>query len=616
MKKKWLFTILFVCLFLLTNLSFISSVEFNSTQIDNAYTCLNSEIIEKGCQDLSMQEKVFSFLATGKCKLELLDEKANSGCFSNSGCNVQNTAMAMWALNEKSVSVEDSKNWLITQKGAPTNMEWLLQIDTADASTCSIIYEINSNPVTTNVDFNEDKTIGNLQTNNCLRVSQGGYWLDIDSNCYGSDFEISCDQDFTSSLIFKNSGDSAGTLHVLSGANGASADGKTIESVNSDCFEVSGVCNYEASLWSVLALESIGEDISSYMPYLIVMAEDETNDRFLPEAFLYFITQNNEYQYSLLNKQIFNKYWQEISTNNKFYDTALALYPFRYDDIVEKQNTINWLLEEGVQDEDGCWDNKNIKSNAFLLYSVWPRATTGSVDPEPVSTCETAGYSCEGRESCWNGGGRIIDSYTCSGAGYFCCEVGLSESCSEKQGEICDSNQRCVNGVEDATANDLLYSGEVCCVWGSCEDIDDDNGENTGANTCESSNSGVCRYSCETGEEETAYYSCSSSQVCCQESSDPKGTNIWVWILIILIILIVLGIIYKDKLRELMFRMKSGKKDSTGPKGPRRGPPRMAHQLRGPLPRRPMPPRQIPSSAKRGKGELDDVLGKLREMGK
>ena len=104
-------------------------------------------------------------------------------------------------------------------------------------------------------------------------------------------------------------------------------------------------------------------------------------------------------------------------------------------------------------------------------------------------------------------------------------------------------------------------------------------------------------------------------------SDSDEGGKAWVWILIILIILVILGIVFKDQLRELMFRMKSGGKKSPPKGGPRRpGFPFPRKPMRSPgsmPPRRPMPPRKpMPRPANKGKRELDDVLGKLRDMGK
>ena len=43
-------------------------------KVDKAYSCLNEKIDDKTCEVLSSEEKVFSLLATGKCKNEVLED--------------------------------------------------------------------------------------------------------------------------------------------------------------------------------------------------------------------------------------------------------------------------------------------------------------------------------------------------------------------------------------------------------------------------------------------------------------------------------------------------------------------------------------------------------------
>jgi len=137
-------------------------------------------------------------------------------------------------------------------------------------------------------------------------------------------------------------------------------------------------------------------------------------------------------------------------------------------------------------------------------------------------------------------------------------------------------------------------------------------------------NFGTCRdYGCNDGEKELTYECDYSSQSCC--TPETKNRSLWwVWLLIILIVLTGLAIVFRDKLKDfyMKYKMKKSKGPPRGPPGrrprmppvgmPQRrpGPPRKILPLRGPPRRRP------PAPAQRKPKEIDDVLKKLKEMGK
>jgi len=202
-------------------------------------------------------------------------------------------------------------------------------------------------------------------------LSEGSWWLRIAPSCYGEEIEISCDKRFLTNLLFRKSDSS--TIHVSERTTESSAGGVNIEQVDSFCFGQSGKCNYEGSLWATLALHITDNDIDSYMPYLITFAEDSDNDKFLPESFLYYLTNSDEFRNNLLLKQKAGKYWEE--SGDRLYDTALALLPFT-DEPQEKTNSKNWLLDDKTMDSDGCWKG-SISATGFILYSVWRHSRGG-----------------------------------------------------------------------------------------------------------------------------------------------------------------------------------------------------------------------------------------------
>ncbi|MDP2673055.1 MAG: hypothetical protein Q8O84_04550, partial [Nanoarchaeota archaeon] len=125
---------------------------------------------------------------------------------------------------------------------------------------------------------------------------------------------------------------------------------------------------------------------------------------------------------------------------------------------------------------------------------------------------------------------------------------------------------------------------------------------------------GTCKdTSCESGEKENLNYLCNDfSQSCCMQKTTTSFW--WLWVLGILIVLIALAIAFKDKLKDFYYKLSTNK-----PKGnPSR--PGMPSRINEIPQRRIIPPQSHPQYPRRPipqrKSELDDVLKKLKEMGK
>lgn len=604
MKKGGL---LILSLFLMLSISLVSA-QVNSSEetarVNEAYSCLTDKV-SGNCASLTAEEKAFSLLSINQCQSELLSDSLNSGeCWSSAGsstCNLKTTAQAVLALDSKSASASKAETWLLSQNRTPTELVWYLEIEASAPTTCNIQYGGETDTIT----INEEKKI-NSNAGSCLLLAQDDYWLRVSPTCYDMEFTVSCDQAFLTTTLFKKS--TSSTIHVSEKTSSAASGGSTKEKVESYCFAENNLCDYEGSLWSALVLNAAGEDISAYLPYLITLADE--NPRFLPEAFLYMLTQDTEYKTSLLLKQKSNQWWAE--SGDRYFDTALALYPFHDEDVSEKETSKEWLL--GSQDSEGCWGG-NVRNTGFILASVWPKTFGGTGTPE-LDDCEDAGFFCTPTGACE---GDILSEYSCPSALSKCCDTPVPlETCSELGGEICSSNQICTGGTEQEAAD--TRSSEVCCVEGSCNVRKE-------SSQCES-NLGVCRSGICNSNEETAPYSCDfSGDVCCVlEKEGPGGNYLWIWILVILIILVVVGIIFRNKLRMFWMRIKPGK-SKPGP-GPRRPPHLFPPPTRRPVPRFPerrillpgpqQPPsrRPAPRRPSRAQKELDDVLKKLKDMGK
>ena len=603
MKKRGL--VFLLGLFIILGTIVLINAQVNATteqeKVNKAYSCLTDKVSGK-CSSLSTEEKIFSLLAVNQCSSELMAQSSNSGeCWPSSSCNVKTTAQALLAL-AKTGSNTKAQNWLLSKNATPTELTWYLEIEASNQTACSIKYS----GLSYNVNIDEDKKI-NSNAGSCLILAQDNYWLRISSSCYDRNFSVSCDQSFLTTLLFKKT--TSSIINVLEETSSAAASGTTTEKVESSCFSTGTSCDYEATLWASLVLDSHGKDVSAYLPYLITMADQ--NKRFLPEAFLYALTADPEYKISLLSKQKSSQWWME--SGDKYYDTALALYPLQQETPQEKTNAKEWLLES--QDANGCWEG-NTRNTGFILASIWPRQSGGGTTE--LQDCDEQGYYCASSASACDG--QLLPEFSCPGSLQKCCSTPITiETCAELQGEICSSNERCVGGtIVDASG---LGSSELCCAQGgSCEAVSD-----TTESDCELNN-GICRLGgCDDNEEES-FDSCEiSSDVCCvQKTQETNGKSYWwIWVLIILIVLVVIAIIFRNSLRIFWFRITGGGKTRPGPPSsgsyyPHPGyqrPPQRIIERRILIPHSAPPPHR-PSRPSGAQRELDEVLKKLKDMGK
>lgn len=608
MKKR-----VFVIGLLFAALMFISLVSAQNNEscdenckINNAYSCIEDQIDARSCSSLSVEEQIFSSLSVGQCTSELSDASDDNECWPDGNCEIKTTAQAIMALDRTGGSTTSAAEWLTEQNQTPSELTWFLQIDSTEKTSCTIDYSSGSNEI----NLEEDKTISGISGGDCLSRTNNDYWLRIASDCYDEEYSISCDTGFTTNLLYQKA--NSDTIYVSDETHSASAEGTTSEEIFSSCFTISGSCDYEGTLWSAMALSSLNYEISSYLPYLVAMSDEEDNQQYLPNAFLYALT--GEFRNDLLLQQKNSQFWEE--SGNRYYDTALALHTLQYDSSQEITDSKEWLFE--VQGNNGCWNNGNLRDTSFLAYALQPRGVSGDSGTS-TPDCENSGYYCMSSASC---GGEVLPSYSCSGTFVCCSQPKQDPTCQEQGGEICSSGQQCAGGTTvDASG---LSSGQICCYGGSCQEPQQDT-----ESVCESVG-GTCRVSgCLDSEQESSESCDFSSDVCCIPQRDEGGSSGWIWIfvLLILIVLVVAGIIYREKLRRLWLRMKSkfgkgnGRRGHSGPRGPR--PPGFPPSSPGAPPQRPFQRKMVPSRGpprrgppRRSNKELDDVLGKLKKMGK
>ena len=224
-----------------------------------------------------------------------------------------------------------------------------------------------------------------------------------------------------------------------------------------------------------------------------------------------------------------------------------------------------------------------------------------------LDDCEDVEGYCVFETSCSDIGGSELSTYSfsCSGTKICCDSAPTEQTCNEVGGEICASDETCsISTIETFDTYD-------CCT-GYCESA------TTIQSECVSSG-GTCRDSCLSDEKENSDECDYIGEVCCEDKAVDTGGGIgeiksywWIWALLILIVLVVIAIIFRDKLRPIWLRIKSifKRKPKTPP-----GYPLTRTPMRRPIHRGGSPPARRPAPA-RPKSDLDDVLKKLKEIGK
>jgi len=357
MKKACILTTLFL-IFLLAPITL--AVENQTQKAEEGFACLESKAGD--CSGLTTQETALTILATPDNIFNYCVDELKSRNNSNNWGNIRDTALAILALKHAGEDTTASEKWLISQNKTPTDLIWYLQQDSNKATNCSIGYD--SQDFTINIGV--DKKI-NQDAGSCLELAQSNFWLQINENCYDETFQIECDQSFIANLIYRNR--DSPTLYVLEGTESSPAFGSIDLSLNSKCFG-DGACDYESTIWAALALLNAGHDIDEFIPYIIAMSD--TNEQYLPDAFIYMLTDYNDNANKLIQSQKLGNYWEATSSaNNKYYDTSLALLALYGSTSEQAQSAKDWMWFS--QETNGCWQSE-IKETAIALWALEGRA--------------------------------------------------------------------------------------------------------------------------------------------------------------------------------------------------------------------------------------------------
>ena len=576
----------------------------NQTTEEKGYACLEGKVSGK-CSTLILEEQEFSLLALSynsnilrECKTAVESKRKNNECWPNPDCKIKDTSLAVIALKNLGEDTSAAESWILKQNKTPSNLEWYLEIDSSQATECTITYD----SIAKRINIADDKKISG-ELGSCFSFAYDNYWLKISNSCLRKKFSVSCNKDFLSTILFKKT--NSPVWHVSSDVKAASSGGTTEHEVNSYCFSPTSSCNYEDNLWAALALSKTGHDseLRLALPYLIVMSED--NEKLFPSSFLYYLTSSEDYLSKILSLQKSGGYWE---LNQRYYDTALGLLALGESEAETKART--WL--GSVQGNDGCWNSGNIRDTAFLLWAGWPRnpASVGGGNASETADCQDYNFFCLTQGECDEAEGNNLRNYDCSGMKICCDKPKKQKTCSEEDGNICPTGKVCsVSAIETSDT-------AKCCI-GECKDESEETECEIEGNTC--------RNSCGSGEEE-ASFDCETGKTCCKEIPvTPAKSKLWIWILAILIILAILGITFKDKLRILIFRMKGGfKQGDVNKTRPPFMPPSSQYSMRPRLPIypgtrpvqpiQPRPPIQKPIGKTKTDQELEDTLKKLKDM--
>ncbi|MEM4330469.1 MAG: hypothetical protein QW273_00475 [Candidatus Pacearchaeota archaeon] len=530
-----------------------STITQNRTKVDLAFTCLEN-ILKEDCSGASTVEQLaFSILATPKnsilkkCVEKLETKVRENACFGDSSCNIKDTALAILALSHVGKNTTAYENWLISQNKTSTEIEWILQQDSQEETNCKIEYD--EGEYSFNAKENK-KLSGN--PGNCFLFTYNNYWLKLDETCYDKEFVVGCDKPFYLTWIYRTIDSS--TINVMSNTIEGSQNTKVRTKIKSKCFGTSSNCNYEETAWAVLALKRKGYDIKDYIPYLVAL--EEKNKRYFPEVFSFMILEySNVYGPQIMRMQKSEKYWEaENSAYGRYYDTALVLIGLGYLNQQQINDAKNWVWFS--QERDGCWNGKNLRDSAILLWAIEKReATIENNPPIPLITrCREApaGATCVSERECLEGGGSVLRNYDCSyiGLTLSCCNITPLKSCSELQGRICSEGEICEGTERD--------SKEGKCCLGECKR------ERVIKNECEEENKGKCKIRCGENEEEIEDYPCEGNKVCCKEKEKKSSSSFLIFVIIILLVLGVILYLLKDRIRVFIYKVKEKKKGEGG----------------------------------------------------
>ncbi|MCK4996972.1 hypothetical protein KAS08_01590 [Candidatus Pacearchaeota archaeon] len=575
MKKVGVLIVLLLIVFTLAPLTLAADNETEEkSEIEKAFDCLEEKVDD--CSKITTQEIALTIMATPDNVFnDCVEELENREKSNNWNGNVRDTALAALALKHAGKDTSAIEEWLFQQEQIPRELDWFMQLDANEAMKCTISYDSESYE---SIEIGENKKI-QTAAGSCLSLARQGFWFRVGDNCYEKEFSIKCDKNFISSLLYENGESIPRTTYVLEGTKSAPAYEEITLDVRSKCFGKSG-CDYEGTVWAALALKKSGHDIDDFIPYIVAMTD--TNKKYLPDAFVYMLTNYEDYATKLVANQKLGDFWEaDLSLYKKYYDTSLALLALGSSSSERVNAAEGWMLF--TQGSNGCWQN-SVRDTAIALWAIEgrPGKAPSSEGGNSHTLCSEANYFCIPNSEC--PANEVMGNFYCSSLSTTCCATENLKTCSEYIGQACLGDTFCVG-------NERRSSDVDKCCTGTCE-------ERPQESECEANFYTCADFCSET--QENAYLDCDGGQVCCRNkvAAKEKKSLWWIW-LILFILLAVLGAlayVYREQLKEKLeeIKKKMGKGKSGAPTGGPKGPPRRPGmpQRPGMPPRRPgMPPR-------------------------
>jgi len=553
----------------------------NDSRVQRAFDCLEAKV-GGGCADTdNIQEIALTILATPDNVYDGCVNKLKANVQNNNLGSVRDTALGILALKHAGEDYSVLETWLLGRAINPKDIIWYLQQDSDSETNCSLKYNSSSY----NFNVKKTKKIDSQDLGVCFSPVSSSFWLEINPICYGTNFEVACDKDFITNLLYFDARHKE-TFYVLDNTEEVGAYGSANIMVKSKCFPSSAnsaQCSFEDTAWGAYVLSLLGYDVSSFLPY--ITAASTENKQFSPNVFLYLLDPlNTEISTQLIKEQNTNGlWWNGVS---KYYDTGLVLLALGMNqEQTRRAEDSLWF----TQADNGCWANKQLDT-AMILWAVERR--DGVVDSSEI-LCEDAGYYCTPESAC-SVDDDIGSSYFCDGGiTTTCCKNPVVNLCSDAGGVECATGKVCSS--KEIKTKDSDFCCTTSCVSPETEEEDEDS-------ECILANH-RCLSSCDSQYYEPVNYDCDGSKICCKmlpSQDNEEGVPWWIWILVgsIVIVLVVIGIIYKEQIKLLLFKSKS--KMDKNPSGnnlnggipPRPGQPPFPPSRYGVPPRRPMPPRR------------------------
>lgn len=484
-----------------------------------AYSWLYETV--KGNWPKNIEDNAFALLALTSDsdmredgKKALLDKKSGSAWTT-----IKNSALAMLALNNMGEDTDDAESWLLEQEEPfrARSLEWRIQLDYSDTTSCEISYGGKTDKVEVNYDG-----YGNLKLEingnpKCLRLTDDNLWIKIDSSlddgvCIDpreTKYAISCDDSIKSSLFYKKDS----TFFIPSKTESGSYTELKIESV---CLADRGICDYESNLWAAYALSKVGsDDVNTLFPYLI--SQEEVEEDTMPSAFLYMLTENDDKAKKLLGLQEPKGFWYS-KDYGKWYSTALAYMSLNnyYGAQENLTGAKRYIIDH--QSREGHWDN-NLRDTAFLFYAMWPSYYAGTKDKDKDNLCVQNKYDC--KEICDSEDEVEVKEFS-----YYC---GDDQCCKKKESSPdCIKTENCL----DYDCDMFTLPNGCTCEYNrerSCDDKCDNDGdglidekdEDCKISECVAKGYKCCE-TCESGHKSQYDSSCESGECCekCFESEE------------------------------------------------------------------------------------------------